>query len=200
MSKRDVRVDAYIAKAAPFAKPILEHIREAVHAACPEIEETIKWGMPFFDHKGPVCHMAAFKAHCALGFWKGSLVLGTGEWREGAMGQMGRVTSISDLPPKRELTRLIKAAAALNEAGVAVKRKAPVKKPLSIPDDLAAALKLKKNAKARATFEALAPGHKREYADWITEAKRDETRARRIAQALEWLAEGKSRNWKYGRS
>lgn len=195
MGKRDQRVDAYIASAAPFAKPILEHIRQTVHSAWPEIEETIKWGMPFFDYKGPVCQMAAFKAHCAFGFWKGSLIFGKSEKQNEAMGQMGKITSISDLPSKREISRLVKAAAALNDAGVAVKRKPAAKKPPSIPDDLAAALK--KNAKARATFEAFPPGHKREYVDWITEAKREETRAKRLAQTIEWLAEGKARNWKY---
>jgi uncharacterized protein YdeI (YjbR/CyaY-like superfamily) len=197
MGNRDPRVDAYIAKAAPFARPILEHIRETVHAAWPEIEETVKWGMPFFDYKGPVCNMAAFKAHCALGFWKGSLFLEKTEKQKEAMGQMGRLTSISDLPSKRELTRIVKAAAALNQAGVVVARKPAAKKPLSIPDDLASALK--RNAKARATFEAFTPGQKREYVVWICEAKMDETRKRRLAQALEWMAEGKQRNWKYGK-
>jgi len=195
MGKRDPRVDAYIAKSAPFAKPILEHIRETVHAAWPEIEETIKWSMPFFDYKGPVCQMAAFKAHCALGFWKGSLILGKTEKQDEAMGQMGKITSISDLPSKREIARLVKAGAALNEAGVVVKRKPAAKKSLEIPDDLAAALK--KNAKARATFEAFSASHRREYIEWIVEAKREETRSRRLAQAIEWLAEGKARNWKY---
>ncbi|MFA6955097.1 MAG: YdeI/OmpD-associated family protein [Thermoanaerobaculia bacterium] len=195
MGKRDPRVDAYIAKAAPFAKPILEHIRKTVHGAWPAIEETIKWGMPFFDYKGPVCQMAAFKAHCAFGFWKGSLILGRSEKESEAMGQMGKITSISDLPSKREITRLVKAGAALNDAGVVVKRKPAAKRPLSIPDDLAAALK--KNAKARATFEAFSASQRREYVEWIVEAKREETRTKRLAQTIEWLAEGKPRNWKY---
>lgn len=195
MGKRDPRVDAYIAKAAPFARPILERIRETVHAACPDIEETMKWSFPHFDYQGIVCSMAAFKQHCALGFWKGPLLLEKSPKEDEAMGQMGRITALSDLPSKRELTRLVKAAAALNAEGVKLERKRPPKEAVELPGDLAAALK--KNAKARATFEAFTPGRKREYVEWIVEAKREETRRKRVAQAVEWMAEGKARNWKY---
>ena len=191
---RDPRIDAYIAKSADFAKPILESLREIVHNAVPDVEETMKWSMPAFDYKGPLCNMAAFKAHCAFGFWKGSLVVG--DVAKEAMGHLGRITSVKDLPPKKELARMIKEAARLNEDGVKVER-APrtPKKALEMPDDLSAALK--KNKKASAAFESFPPSHRREYIEWITEAKREDTRARRVAQAVEWMAEGKSRHWKY---
>jgi len=190
-------VDAYIAKAAPFAKPILEQIRETVHAACPRVEETMKWSMPFFDYKGTLCNMASFKAHCALRFWKGSLLFEKFPRQDEAMGQMGRITSVSDLPSKRELTRLVKAAVALNDEGVKVVKRVAPKAALDVPDELA--LALKKNAKARATFESFSPSQRREYLEWIAEAKREATRAGRIAQAIEWMAEGKARNWKYAK-
>lgn len=198
MATHDPRVDAYIAKSAAFAKPILEHLRAVVHAGCPGAEETIKWGLPHFDYEGPLCHMAAFKAHCAFGFWKGALVLGDDSKAGSAMGQMGRLTAISDLPPKKELIGLVKKAARLNEEGIAAPRarKTP-KPPPKTPPDLAAALK--KNAKARTTFDGFPPSHKREYIEWITEAKTEPTRQKRLAQTLVWLAEGKSRNWKYER-
>ena len=199
MGKRDPRVDEYIAKSADFAKPILEHIRDVVHAAVPGVEETLKWRMPAFMHHGILCGMAAFKEHAAFNIWKGSLVVGTDGDRI-AMGQFGRIAKISDLPSKRILTGYIRQAAALNEAGV---KTAKVRKPglertpipTAPPPDLAAALK--KNAKARATFDGFSPSHKREYIEWIVEAKRDETRQRRLGQAIEMLAEGKTRNWKY---
>src|SRR5512140_2932718 len=195
MGKRDPRVDAYIAKSEPFARPILEYIRETVHAACPGVEETMKWSFPHFDSKGMLCSMASFKAHCALGFWKASLLF-DGKPRSGdAMGQMGRISSIDDLPPKRELMRLVKTAAQLNDEGVVAERKRRPKPELGTPPDLSAALA--KNRKARAAFEEFTPGKRREYIEWITEAKTDATRNSRLAQAIEWIAEGKPRNWKY---
>ena len=198
MGKRDPRVDAYIAKSAGFAQPILTEIREAVHASCPDVEEEMKWSFPHFVYKGVLCSMAAFTQHAAFGFWKGSLVLGRGKNAD-AMGQFGRITKRSDLPSKNILAGYIRKAAALNEQGVKVprapRRAAP--KIVKVPGDLAAALKRSK--KAQAGFDGLSPGHKREYIDWITEAKSDETRRRRLAQAIEWMAEGKSRNWKYQR-
>ncbi|MFL5578852.1 MAG: YdeI/OmpD-associated family protein [Gemmatimonadaceae bacterium] len=199
MGTRDPRIDAIIAKSADFAKPILTHIREAVHAGCPDVVETIKWGMPAFEHKGPMCQMAAFKQHCVFGFWKGKLVL-AGDYRgEEAMGNFGRIESLKDLPPKRTLVALVKKAAALNDAGVKVPRTKKQPKPaLATPPDLAAGLK--KNRKAATTFEAFSPSQKREYIEWITEAKTDATREKRLATALEWLAEGKTRNWKYQRA
>lgn len=200
MGKRDPRVDAYIERSAEFAKPILSHIREVVHAAVPDVEETLKWSMPAFMHNGIVCGMAAFKQHAAFNLWKGSMIVGSDADRV-AMGQFGRITKLSDLPSKKILAGYIQQRAALNDAGVkAPKAPKPGPKrkpapPATVPADLAAALK--KNAKARATFEGFSPSHKREYIEWITEAKRDETRQRRLGQAIEMLAEGKTRNWKY---
>ena len=196
----DPRVDAYIAKAADFAKPILIHLRETVHKAYPDIEETLKWGMPSFMHKGIVCGMAAFKAHCTFGFWKHSLLVDKSNpdanKDEEAMGNFGRITSLKDLPSKKELMALVKRAVKLNEDGV----KPPVrekwkKAPLVVPKELTAALK--KNKKAQATFDAFSYSHKKEYAEWIAEAKTEATRDKRLATAIEWLSEGKSRNWKY---
>lgn len=197
MGTRDPRVDAYIARQAEFARPILEYIRDAVHAGCPDVEETLKWSSPHFMHHGMMCGMAAFKQHCAFGFWKGSLVVDTGDEKlASAMGQFGCIRTLKDLPPKRALVGYVKKAAKLNEEGVKAPRAQKARKqPLPTPPDLASALK--KNRKAAATFEAFPPSHRREYVEWITEAKREETRQRRLEQAIEWMAEGKHRNWKY---
>lgn len=193
MGKKDPRIDAYVAKSADFAKPILEHLRALVHRGCPDVQETIKWGMPHFDYAGgPLAGMAAFQAHCAFGFWKGSLIVpGSKE----AMGQFGRVTKLSDLPSDKVLLGYVQKAAKLNEEGVKVSRPKKEKQAIPMPADLAAALK--KNAKARTTFEGFSPSRKREYLEWIVEAKTDETRAKRLGTAIEWMAEGKPRNWKY---
>lgn len=194
--KRDPRVDAYIARKGEFAKPILEHLREAVHAACPEAEETLKWGSPTFVYKGEMlAHMAAFKAHAAFGFWRGNLVTGKENERQTAMGQFGRLTSVKDLPEAEALAQLVRKAMALTEAGVKAPRNKTVKAPAEAPGDLKAALQ--ENAAAAAAFESFSPSCRREYVDWVTEAKRPETRAKRIAQAVGWMAEGKKRNWKY---
>jgi len=193
----DARIDAYIAKAAPFAQPILEHLRKVLHEARPDVEETIKWSMPFFLLDGrPFANMAAFKQHCAFGFWKGRQVVGEAGSDE-AMGQFGRLTSLSELPSKKELIGYIKKAVEQHHAVTTAPRKkaAAPKPPAEVPEDLTAALK--KSAKARKTFEAFSPSHRREYIEWITEAKREETRAKRLATTIEWLTEGKARNWKY---
>jgi uncharacterized protein YdeI (YjbR/CyaY-like superfamily) len=199
MGKRDPRVDAYIRRAAPFAQPILTDIRQTVHAACPDVEEAMKWSFPHFLYKGMLCSMAAFKHHAAFGFWKGSLVTGKGRGAD-AMGQFGRITKRSDLPSTRVLAGYVKKAASLNDEGVTVPRtrKTAAPKAIKIPADLASALK--KTARAQATFDALSRSHQREYLEWITEAKAAATRQRRLAQTIEWLTEGKSRNWKYERS
>jgi uncharacterized protein YdeI (YjbR/CyaY-like superfamily) len=195
MSKPDPRVDVYIAKSADFAKPILEHIRHLVHAACPEVTETIKWGMPHFVHHGNLCGMAAFKHHCAFHFWNRKLIFGNGPVREDAMGQFGRITSVADLPSDEILAGFLKKAVELNEAGIKKPARTKSKKKLIAPDYFIAALK--PNKKAHNTFENLSPSCQREYVEWITEAKREETRAKRLKTALQWLAAGKSRNWKY---
>jgi uncharacterized protein YdeI (YjbR/CyaY-like superfamily) len=200
MGTRDKRVDAYIAKAAPFAQPILAHIRDVVHEGCPDVVETMKWSSPFFDYAGsPLCAMSAFKEHCRFGFWKGRLVLGDASLGEDETdGGWARLTTVKDLPPKRTLLGFVKKAAELNASGVKVEKpkKAP-KGDVEIPDDLAAALKQRKHAAARAAFDGFSPSHRREYVEWITEAKSDATRQRRLEQTLALLAEGKSRHWKY---
>ena len=197
MGTRNPNVDAYIAKAADFAQPVLRHLRDLVHEACPEVEEVIKWGFPNFMHKGMYCNMAAFKEHCSFGFWKASLLPAPSE-RNG-MGHFGRITSMKDLPQKKEILALLKEAKRLNDEGISKpKPKAPKeKKELVIPDYFLAAMN--KNKKALATFEGFPPSHKKEYVEWVTEAKAEATRDRRLAQAVEWMAEGKSRNWKYER-
>jgi uncharacterized protein YdeI (YjbR/CyaY-like superfamily) len=200
MPATDTRVDGYIAKAAPFAQPILTHLRKLIHTACPGCQETIKWGMPSFDYKGPFCSIAAFKAHCAFGFWKTALIDDPkgilSENRDKAMGCLGRITSLEDLPSDKVIITFIKAAKKLNDEGIKLppKQKTP-KKEIPVPDYFAKALL--KNKKASATFTAFSPSHKREYLEWITEAKTEETRQKRMATTLEWLAEGKQRNWKY---
>jgi len=157
MATRDPRIDAYIARSADFAQPILTHLRTLVHDACPGVEETVKWGHPSFVYNGMLCGMAAFKQHCSFSFWRGALVVKDAAAEE-AMGQFGRIAAVSDLPPRKVLAGYVK---------------------------------------ARATFERLSPSGRREYVEWITEAKTTSTRARRLATAVEWMAEGKERNWKY---
>lgn len=196
---RDPRIDAYIARQAAFARPILEHLRAVVHAAYPDVEEAVKWGMPAFLHQGKLlCNMAAFKAHATFGFWKGALVAATEGLEEKAMGQFGRLTSLADLPDDATITAMVRKAVALTEQGAKVLR--PKKHPmpdLAMPTDLEAALDAK--AGAAAQFASFSPSAQREYLEWIVEAKRPETRAKRVAQAAAWIAEGKKRNWKYER-
>lgn len=196
MGQHDPRVDAYIEKRAEFARPILERLRELVHATCPDVEETIKWGMPSFEYHGILCGMAAFKQHAVFGFWKHELVIGDDEkWRE-AMGSFGCLRSVRELPTRVQFARWMKKAMQLNVDGVkAPQRKRARRAPAKLHAAFRAALA--KSSKARASFAALAPSHRREYVEWIAEAKRDETRARRIATAVQWLAQGKRRNWKY---
>lgn len=206
MGTKDPRVDAYIEKSADFAKPILKRLRTLVHKGCPEASETIKWGVPAFEYKGPFCGMAAFKQHCVFGFWKAALLFdesnggtspeSTLSW--GAPGRdpmAARITSVDDLPSDATILKLIKRAVKLNDDGIKAPRKKTAKKPLPMPKDFAAALKKRKGAAA--SFDSFPPSHKREYIEWIIEAKRDETRRKRIATAVEWIAEGKQRNWKY---
>ena len=198
MATKDPRIDAYIAKSAEFAKPILKHLRKVVHAGCPGVQETLKWSMPHFDYKGVMCGMAAFKEHCSFGFWKADLILDRDKQAEKkGMGSFGCIKSLKDLPAEKTLIGYVKKAAALNEAGIKAPGRTQPKKrePLATPDYLTAALK--KNAKAKKTFDAFSPSHRREYVEWLTEAKREETRKERLAKTMTWLSEGKPRNWKY---
>ncbi len=201
MRNKDKKVDAYIAKSAEFAKPILIHLRELVHKACPDVEEKMKWSFPNFDYKGVMCSVAAFKQHCAFGFWKASLMHDPDKiltvTDRNSMGHFDRITSLKDLPSDKILLAYIKQAAEHNEMGI----KRPVKvtpkgsKTIETPDYLAKALK--KNKTARDVFENFAYSHRKEYIQWMDEAKTGETRDKRIAQAIEWISEGKGRNWKY---
>lgn len=202
----DPKIDAYIDKAQPFARPILTHLRKLMHKACPDVQETVKWSHPFFVYRGTImAHMAAFKEHCAFGFWGEEIaaVLGeAGAVQNGAMGTLGRITSVKDLPAEKVMLGWVREAAAFIDSGqhtspIAARRKvvkAPKPAPKAPPEFAAA---LKKNKKAAAAFEAFSPSCKREYVDWIADAKREETRDKRIAQAVEWIAAGKQRNWKY---
>lgn len=201
MENHEPKIDAYIARSASFAQPILNHIRKLAHQACPEIKETIKWGMPFFDYKGTVCNMAAFKAHCSFGFWKSSLMADPHnllkENTVNAMGQMGRITSVDDLPPDDVMLQYIREAVKLNEEGVKITKPAKSRTELLIPDYLVAVLG--EHPEAKKTFDNFSYSNKKEYVQWIIEAKTDATREKRIANAMEWLAEGKPRMWKYER-
>jgi uncharacterized protein YdeI (YjbR/CyaY-like superfamily) len=196
---RDPRIDAYIDRQAEFARPILQHLRAVVHAAYPDVEEALKWGAPAFLHQGKLlCSMAAFKAHATFGFWKGALVAATEGLEKKAMGQFGRLTSMADLPDDATLKSMVRKAVALTEQGVkAVRPKKHPKPELAVPDDLQAALD--SNPAARRHIGAFSLSVQREYVEWIIEAKRAETRARRVAQGVEWIAQGKKRNWKYER-
>ena len=205
MLTKEAKVDLYISKSADFAKPILIHFRKLVHTACPEIEEKIKWGFPHFDYKGMMCSMAAFKKHCAITFWKAPLmkdkILMANAESESAMGHFGKITSLKDLPSDKKIIGYIKEAIKLNDEGI----KLPVKKTpavsnkkVKVPEYFLNQLKKKK--KAFTTFNNFSPSHKLEYIEWITESKSDETKNRRMKKAIEWLSEGKPRNWKYIKS
>ncbi len=200
------KVDAYMAKAQPFAQPILAHLRQLVHKACPEVEETIKWSRPFFEYRGAIlCNMSAFKQHCSFGFWGeeiGAVLRDAQAVRGDAMGSLGRIASLKDLPPDKLMLDWIRQAAAFVVSGhytspIAARRKvvkAPKPAP-EMPPELASALK--KNKRAAAAFAAFSPSCRREYVEWIADAKRPKTRDKRSATAIEWIAEGKQRNWKY---
>lgn len=192
-------VDAYIAKSAAFARPILTRVRRLMHKACPKIEETIKWGVPHFEYQGVVASMAAFKQHASFGFWKQRLMQDpAGLFPAAGDSSMGgrKFRSAEELPSDAVLLRYIKAAVALNEQGIKLPNAGRKKKPPPrLPADLAAALK--KNPKAKATYDAFPPSHKREYVEWITEAKQEATRLKRLQAAIEWMAQGRSRHWKY---
>lgn len=198
MPTLDPRIDAYIEKSADFAQPILRHIRSMVHQHCPDASETIKWSMPHFEYKGSIfCNFAAFKQHCALGFWLGSL-LEIDSKSQKAMGNFGRITSLDDLPSNKEFSSLLQAAKELHDSGAKLPARAKPKtdqKELEIPTEFLNALK--KNKAAYATFDAFSYSNKKEYVSWYCEAKTEATREKRLAQAIEWMAEGKRRNWKY---
>ena len=198
MPNLNPQIDGYIERAQPFARPIMQKLRALFHKACPQIEEKLKWGVPSFEYKGMVGGFAAFKQHVSWGMWKSALLndpAGVLKGKSSTMGT-GKMTSVADLPPDRVILDLIRQAVALNEQGVKTPRK-PVEKrpPLRTPADLAGALKA--NGRAGEAFKGFSPSHRREYVEWITEAKQPATRQRRLEQAVAWIAEGKPRNWKY---
>jgi len=200
MSSYNPKIDEYIAKAQPFAQPVLEHLRALVHTVCPAVEEKIKWGVPHFDYKGEMmCGMASFKKHCSFGFWKASLmkdpVLMEIAKTEVSMGHLGKITSLKDLPSDKKLTAWIKEAMKLNDDGIKIVKAPVVKNEYTVPDYITKAIK--KDKKAFAVWDAFAPSHRKEYAMWIDEAKTAETKTKRINQTIEWVSVGKSRNWQY---
>ena len=198
MGKKDPRIDSIIAKSPDFSKPILTHLRKQMHAACPEVVETIKWGMPHFDYDGILAGMGSFKSHCVFGFWKGEIIFGKSASDQEAMGQFGRMTSLKDLPSDKQFAKFVKLAMKLNEEGVpAPSRSKPKSAPkkLVIPPYFKSAVQ--RSGKAWANFMGFSPSKQKEYVEWIAEAKTEETREKRMETAIEWMEEGKSRNWKY---
>lgn len=202
MKNTDGRIDAYISKSADFAQPVLNHLRKLVHIACPDVQETIKWGFPHFEYKGEIlCSFASFKKHCVFSFWKSTLLTDPYQILETigrtAMGHLGRITDISELPSDKIIKDYIKEAARLNADGIKLpsKSKPASTKELVVPDYFMQALN--KNKKALKTFENFSYSNKKEYVEWVTEAKTEETRTKRLAEGIEWMAEGKIRHWKY---
>lgn len=200
MAKTSARVDEYILNAQPFAQPVLEHIRSIIHETCTTAEETIKWGFPHFEYNGKnLCSFAAFKKHCALNFWMASEMKTFEKLNKDkteGMGHFGKITSLKDLPSKKDLKACIKEAMQLLDNGFVLKRNKPdEKKELDIPNDFTKALS--KNKKAKANFDKASYSWKKEYIEWITYAKTDATREKRMNTAIEWIEEGKGRNWKY---
>ena len=196
----DKRIDDYISKSADFAKPILNHLRKIIHVACPQVEETIKWGFPHFGYKGMMCSMAAFKQHCAFGFWKATLMKDADKMLDNqgqAMGHAGKIKSLKDLPSDKILIGWVKEAMKLNDEGIKLpeKKRSESKPEINVPDVLKK--ELVKHKKAADTFSNFSPSHKREYIEWIEEAKTEATQSKRILTTIEWLTEGKTRMWKY---
>lgn len=200
MAKKDPRIDEYIKNAKPFAQPILKHLRKLIHEIVPEVEETVKWGMPAFEYKGPIFSMASFKEHCAFAFWKSPLMKDAELFRnnkgEGGMGDLGKVKSVEDLPGDKLMKQYLLEAKRINDQGIKLEKKKPrsSEEPEIHPEF---EKQLKKNKGAFSFFKSSSPSCRKEYINWINEAKRDETRNTRIATAVEWLSEGKGKNWKY---
>ncbi|CAN5424406.1 hypothetical protein BH20BAC1_BH20BAC1_19290 [soil metagenome] len=199
MGNKDQRIDDYIKKSADFARPVLIHLRKLIHTGCPKVEETIKWGMPFFDYKGPLCNLAAFKNHCSFGFWKAALLKDLPKMEssgEKGMGHLGKITSLKDLPDDKKILAWIKEAARLNDENIKVTEKLKKeKRKIEMPADFHNALL--KDKTAAVNYEKFSPSHKYEYLEWITGAKTEVTRQKRIKTAIEWIREGKSREWRY---
>jgi uncharacterized protein YdeI (YjbR/CyaY-like superfamily) len=202
MNSQDPRIDEYISRSAPFAQPILNHLRNLIHRSCPDVVETVKWSFPHFEYSGEIlCHMASFKKHCSFGFWKASIMSDPHKLLQTvgktAMGHLGQITDISELPKDEILLEYINEAARLNKEGIKLpaKPKSVGKTETAVPDYILSALE--ENKKALATFQNFSPSNRREYLEWITDAKSEATRIKRLETAIEWMAEGKIRHWKY---
>lgn len=189
MGSTDKRIDDYVNNAADFAQPILSHFRKLVHQQCPGVEETMKWSFPHFVYKGILCSMAAFKQHCSFGFWKSSLMH--------EKPDLERVTSMKEIPADKKIIAAIREAMLINEKGIKIPKKAakPIKKEPPLPPELKNALS--KNKEAQEAFKNFSPSHRKEYAQWIAEAKTEVTRTKRVETTIEWLTKGKSRHWQY---
>lgn len=207
MAKSEKHIDVYIQKSAAFAQPVLKHFRALVHKTCPDLEEKIKWGFPHFDYKGgPMCSMAAFKGHCAITFWKAALMKNGAELvksakTEVAMGHLGKITSLKDLPSDKKLMAYIKEAMRLNEEGIKLSTKKPSaisKQELEVPKDFFQVLSKTKGALRH--FDAFSPGRKKDYLKWIAGAKTETTRHKRMNTAVAWISEGKDLNWRYSKA
>ncbi len=201
MRNKNNRIDEYIENAADFAKPVMHHLRELIHIACPDVIANIKWSTPSFEYKGLLCGFGAYKNYCMFGFWKSSLMADPNNLLKAhggeSMGNFGKITRLADLPDDAVIIAYIKEAMLLNDKRIQLppKPKNVIKKELIIPEILTKALR--QNKTAQLAFEKFSPSHKREYAEWISEAKTEATQQKRITQTIEWLQEGKSRNWKY---
>jgi uncharacterized protein YdeI (YjbR/CyaY-like superfamily) len=197
MNNKNPDVDAYIKKAQPFAHPILTHIRKLMHEGCPDVAETMKWGMPHFEYHGVIASMAAFKEHAVFGFWKQDLIPGMKQYikEKEAMGSWGRITSLDGIPPDKDIIEFIRVAASLNEQGIKSPKRAPKPVVVNMPGDFMKAIRA--NKKALATYEQFSPSNKRDYAEWINSAKSEDTRSERMKTAVEWMSQGKPRMWKY---
>ena len=202
MPKRDPKIDAYIEKAQPFAQPILNYIRDTVHEFCPDAGEAMKWSFPHFIYKGKnLCSMASFKQHCAFGFWLESEMKTMKELTKDrekiSMFTLGKITKVEDLPAKPQLKNCIREAMELTDMGVTIKKASPNSTEVEVPDYFSEALH--HNSKAKDNFEKASPSFRKEYVMWITEAKTEATRNKRMADAIEWISEGKGRHWKYAK-
>ena len=197
MKNTNPKVDEYIKNAAPFAQPILKHIRALMHKGCPELTETLKWGMPHFEYKGTLGSMAAFKAHAVFGFQKEDLIPGMKQYikEKEAMGSWGRITSLEGIPPDKDIIEFVEVAVELNEKGIKSPKRAPKPVVVNMPADFMKAIEA--NKEALETYQNFSPSNQRDYADWINDAKTEKTRSERMETAIEWMSEGKPRMWKY---
>jgi len=197
-------VDAYAEGVEAFAKPILAHLRGLIRATCPEVVETLKWGIPHFDYRGEMmCIFAAYRSHCAFSFWKSALMsdprLKASIDLPASKRFMGKLRSLADLPVDAELTAWIREAMLLNEQGAKVAPRKTSAAPKIVVAPPAFVERLAASPSVKAMFESKSASFQKEYNVWIAEAKTEATRDKRINEALAWIAEGKGRFWKYAK-